>query len=182
LPFADPLHERQEPALKRQIQHVPRWDAGPGSRTQRWRSSCSAARISAQDLGSACRRPQPPARSKPGSNACAASQAVPVAVLCCCTLGLAVRIMLLTCGAKGTRTPDPLLANNRQHVHLRPSLQVTVPGRPPGSMQIRACCCTFLLYSRPWSSAAQLPLRHSAAGEAPSGPRWEPSWILGLPR
>jgi hypothetical protein len=30
-------------------------------------------------------------------------------------------------GAKGTRTPDPLLANNRQHVHQRPSPQVTVP-------------------------------------------------------
>jgi hypothetical protein len=34
LPFADPLHGRQEPALKRQIQHVPRWDTGQGSRTQ----------------------------------------------------------------------------------------------------------------------------------------------------
>jgi hypothetical protein len=51
LPFADPLHEWQEPALKRQMQHVPRWDAGQGSRTQRWPFSCSVARISAQDLG-----------------------------------------------------------------------------------------------------------------------------------
>jgi hypothetical protein len=34
----------------------------------------------------------------------------PVAVLCCCSPGPAVRITLLTSGAKGTRTPDPLLA------------------------------------------------------------------------
>ena len=52
----------------------------------------------------------PAARAKPHSNACAAANATPIAVLCCCTLGPAVRIMSLTCGAKGTRTPDPLLA------------------------------------------------------------------------
>jgi len=46
--------------------------------------------------GSMCR---PAARSKPRSKACAASRAVPVAVLCCCTLAPAVRIMLLTSGA-----------------------------------------------------------------------------------
>jgi hypothetical protein len=33
-----------------------------------------------------------------------------VAVLCCCTYNPDVRIRLLTCGAKGTRTPDPLRA------------------------------------------------------------------------
>jgi hypothetical protein len=30
-PFADPLHGGQEPALKRQIRHVPRWDADRGA-------------------------------------------------------------------------------------------------------------------------------------------------------
>jgi hypothetical protein len=73
----------------------------------------------------------------------------------CCTLGLAVRILLLTSGANGTRTTDPLLANNRQHVHPRPSPQVTVLRRIPESAQIRACCGTFLLYSPPRSTALQ---------------------------
>ena len=49
-------------------------------------------------------------------------------------------------GAKGIRTPDPLVANNRHHVHQRPSPQVTVPGRVSGSTWIRVCCGTFLLY------------------------------------
>ena len=51
-------------------------------------------------------------------------------------------------GAKGTRTPDPLLANNRQHVHPRPSPQATVPQRVSASLQIRTCCGTSVLYSR----------------------------------
>jgi hypothetical protein len=63
--------------------------------------------------------------------------------------------MFLTYGARGTRTPDPLLANRRQHVHQHPSQQVTVPGRAPGSVQIPACCCTFPLYSPTGSTAVQ---------------------------
>jgi hypothetical protein len=158
-PFSDPLHGRQEPALKRQIQNLPRCGAGGGSRTARWRSSCSVARISVQDRRSVCRRPQPPARSKPGSNACAASPPVPVAVLCCCTLSPAVRIMSLTCGAKGTRTPDPLLANHRQAVHPSAQPQVKVRARPGRSAGVRACCGTFLLYrpARPPTSGRESP-------------------------
>jgi hypothetical protein len=49
-------------------------------------------------------------------------------------------------GVKGTRTPDPLLANNRQHVHRHPYPQVTVPGRPSASLRIRSCCGTSVLY------------------------------------
>jgi hypothetical protein len=88
----------------------------------------------------------PTVRPKPRSNKRAASHAVPVAVLCCCTVGPAVRIMFLTSGAKGTRTPDPLLANSRQHVHTRPSPQVIVPQRPSVSLWIRPCCGTSVLY------------------------------------
>jgi hypothetical protein len=62
------------------------------------------------DPSSVRRRPQPPARAKPCSNACAASHAVLGAVLCCCTTAPVFRNMFLTSGAKGTRTPDPLLA------------------------------------------------------------------------
>ena len=53
--------------------------------------------------------------------------------------------LFLTSGAKGIRTPDLLHAIRRQHVHPRPSPQVTVlprPSRSPAS----ACCGTFLLY------------------------------------
>jgi hypothetical protein len=101
-----------------------------------------------------CRRPRGPS---PHSNACAESHAVPVAVLSCCTIAPTVRIMLLTCGAKGTRTPDPLLANNRQHVHPRLPPQVSVRTGPWRSAGVRTCCGTFVLYSPPWSAAAQTP-------------------------
>ena len=50
-------------------------------------------------------------------------------------------------GAKGTRTPDPLVANNRQHVHPRPSPQVTVLSRLSKSACVRICCGTSLLYA-----------------------------------
>jgi len=38
-----------------------------------------------------------------------------------------------------------LHAISRQHVHRRPSVQVTVPGRAHQSGQIRTGCCTFML-------------------------------------
>jgi hypothetical protein len=58
-------------------------------------------------------------------------------------------------GARGTRTPHPLPANRRQHVHRHPSPQVTVLARVPGSRQIRVCCCTFPLYSPAGSAGVQ---------------------------
>jgi hypothetical protein len=60
-------------------------------------------------------------------------------------------------GAKGIRTPDLLHAISRQHVHPRPSMQVTVPGRAHESSGIRAGCGTFLLYR-----AEPAPLRTPA--------------------
>ena len=50
-------------------------------------------------------------------------------------------------GAKGTRTPDPLLANNRHHVHRRPYPQVTVLARPSKAARVRTCCGTSVQYS-----------------------------------
>ena len=78
-------------------------------------------------------------------------------------------------GAKGTRTPDPLLANNRQHVHSRPYPQVTVPKRVSASLQIRTCCGTFVLYSPPDPTAPKTPagLRCCAPCGPPSVPRRE---------
>jgi hypothetical protein len=90
-----------------------------------------------------CRR----ARAKVRSGRCAASHAIPLLYFAAVQPAPAVRISLPTCGARGTRTPGPLLANRRQHVHRRPFPQVTVPGRAPGPVQIRAGCCTFPLYS-----------------------------------
>jgi hypothetical protein len=81
-------------------------------------------------------------------NWCAAPHATAVAVLCCCTRGPGFRIMSLTCGAKGTRTPGLLHAISRQHVHRSTSVEVTVSGRALPSSGIQAGCCTFVLYSR----------------------------------
>jgi hypothetical protein len=72
----------------------------------------------------------------------------------CCTLllysrqitGSGFRIHAVNCGATGIRTPDLLHAIQRQNIHRRPPVQVTVPGRPHGSPGIQAGCCTFLLY------------------------------------
>ena len=84
-------------------------------------------------------------------------------------------------GAKGTRTPDPVLANNRHHVHPRPSPQVTIPERVSASSWIRTCCGTFMLYSPPRHGPPK-NLRDSAAvplaGLHP--PREESEWILRL--
>jgi len=90
----------------------------------------------------------------------------------CCTLpkclGSGFRIMLLNSGAKGTRTPDPLLANNRQHVHHCPSQQVTVPGCPSVSLCIRSCCGTSVLYfpGRPPASVPVAILRCRAGSRS----------------
>jgi hypothetical protein len=62
--------------------------------------------------------------------------------------GPAVRIWLLTCGAEGARTPDPLLANNGQTVDPRPYPQVTFPlPRPSKAIRICTCCGTSVLYA-----------------------------------
>ena len=59
-----------------------------------------------------------------------------------------VRISLLTSGTKRARTADLLHAIWRQHVHPRPSVQVTVPACPRQSPGIRTrcgtSCCTHL--------------------------------------
>jgi hypothetical protein len=118
---ADPLHERQEPALKQQIQHTARWP--PGKR--HWALLKAFFLLSCPDPGpgpgicapqtAAAREGEAPLervlRHLPRSRLRYFAAVQPV---------LPVRIMSLTCGAKGakgTRAPDPLLANNRQHVH-----------------------------------------------------------------
>jgi hypothetical protein len=76
----------------------------------------------------------------------AASLASTVAVLCCCTRCPGFRIMSLTNGAMGIRTPDLLHAIQRQPGHPRVSAQVTVLPRPLQSTRVQACCSTSLLY------------------------------------
>ena len=71
-------------------------------------------------------------------------------------------------GANGTRTPDPLLANNRHHVHQRPCPQVTVPERVSASLQIRTCCSTFVLYSTEVRLPAGARLHGTARGQLAS--------------
>jgi hypothetical protein len=144
LPFIDPLQERQEPPLKRQIHHLDRCRLDRRRRTPLWRSSCSAAQNSAQALNMCAAGPR---RSGPTRMRVRHLKRSRLLYFAAVLSGPLVRISLLTCGVKGTRTPDLLLANNRQHVHPRPSPQVTVPGRAPGSTQIQACCGNFVLYS-----------------------------------
>jgi hypothetical protein len=57
-----------------------------------------------------------------------------------------VRISLLTSGAKRARTADLLHAIWRQHVHPRPSPQVTVLTRPCAAAAVRVRCGTSVLY------------------------------------
>ena len=89
--------------------------------------------------------PEPDPDRRSGTSRCCA------AVFCCCTrpvnCGLRISDLLFDLGgAKGIRTPDLLHAISRQHVHRRPSMQVTVPGRAHESSGIWAGCGTFLLY------------------------------------
>jgi hypothetical protein len=79
-------------------------------------------------------------------NTYSASRPVAAAVLSCCTWCPDFRVLSVTCGAKGIRTPDLLHAISRQHVHRSTSAQVTVPGSAHPSRQVRTGCCTFLLY------------------------------------
>ena len=90
------------------------------------------------------RRPSQRKMSDPSTGT--AAHAAAVAVLSCCTRESAVRIRPLTCGAKRARTADLLHAIWRQHVHPRPSMQVTVLPRPRRSARVRTSCGTFLLY------------------------------------
>jgi len=119
-------------------------DAGLGGP----RSSCSARRNSGQDEGPVCCDRGRGAMARADSGRCAASDAIPAADFAAVQSVPGVRILLLTCGAKGTRTPDPLLANRRQVVRRCLSPQVTVLGRAPVSDEIRSCCCTFALYGQ----------------------------------
>ena len=61
-------------------------------------------------------------------------------------------------GAKEIRTPDLLHAIWRQHVHPRPSPQVTVLTRPCAATSVHLRCGTFLLYrSHPCRGAPVVP-------------------------
>ena len=101
-----------------------------------------------------------------------------------------VRISLPTCGAKRARTADLLHAIWRQHVHARPSVQVTVHPRPRKSAPVRVSCCTSVLYRchprrrhQPWpkqgpdqhqrsTQRVQVRRRRTSGQEAPKpGPR-----------
>jgi hypothetical protein len=92
-----------------------------------------------------------------------------------------VRISALTCGAKGTRTSDPLLANNRQTVHPRPSPQVTVPERVSASLRIRTCCGTFVLYSPPRSTPVRRLHCATPLGSSSLAERVDPAAVSGVP-
>ena len=74
-------------------------------------------------------------------------------------------------GAKRARTADLLHAIWRQHVHPRPSLQVTVLSRPRESASVRTSCGTFLLYSAalPSLPARALPICRRALRSSPPG-------------
>ena len=137
LPFIDPLQERQEPALNGRFGTLPagRWTGGAGFYD---------GVLPAQRPGT---QPRPWICAAAGREGEAPLELVygisrgPVAVLCCCTIDLAVRIMSVTCGAKGTRTPDPLLAKPGQSVQHGRWPRMGVIERPAsyGKVQARWC-------------------------------------------
>ena len=69
-------------------------------------------------------------------------------------------------GAKRARTADLLHAISRQLVHPRPSVQVTVSGRPHQSSGIQAGCCTFVLYG------SEPPPVQTERAQLPGDARW----------
>jgi hypothetical protein len=83
---------------------------------------------------------------EPSRNRCTTPQTVAAAVLCCCTRCSTRSNLAVTSGAKRARTADLLNAIWRQHVHPRPSVQVTVLTRPRKSARVRVSCCTSVLY------------------------------------
>jgi hypothetical protein len=89
---------------------------------------------------------QPWTAEMPDPNRPAASQGIPVAVLCCCTRDPAVRISLLTSGAKRAQPLTscmPSGGSTSTHVHPRRSPSSRVPTRPPLSACVAVLpCCT----------------------------------------
>jgi hypothetical protein len=98
--------------------------------------------------------------------------AAAAAVLCCCTrpwnhgLGLSNWDSDLE-WSYGDSNPRPLACHTVQHVHPRPSVQVTVSGRPHESSGIQAGCFTFVLYSpsRPQKSRDVAVLHALSSGD-----------------
>ncbi len=79
-------------------------------------------------------------------------------------------------GAKEIRTPDLLHAIWRQHVHPRPSPQVTVLPRPHECARVRVSCGTSVLYSptrrqRPAASRTACPSTSSLRRSRDLSPR-----------
>lgn len=148
-PFVDPLHGRQGLALKRQIQNAARRPPdsrggvlpdvllllnSPEPNPKTWTLSAPRRR---RPRGASPARTSVRHLTRPRLRYFAAVHPA-----------RGVRILLLTCGAKGTRTPDPLLANNRQDVHRRPQPQIRVPAGACTSIRVPACCGTSVLYFR----------------------------------
>jgi hypothetical protein len=105
--WPEPLHKRQKSPGKEAVheqqgkyQQNGEWSILPGQRAPR--------PVAASGLSMRCQQSLPGAELDPGwlgSTSCHR-----VAVLCCCTRWPGFRIMSLTCGAKGIRTPDLLHA------------------------------------------------------------------------
>ena len=88
LPFTDPLQERQEQGLKPPIRHAarrPHARAEQGFAEGILPAQWPGTRPRTLDLCAAGRNR--PREAEPSSNGCAVSDAVRVAVLCCCTIG-----------------------------------------------------------------------------------------------
>ena len=137
------LHRRQESPAKTRYRTEPVQVAKAGERSV---LPGQALRIRADG-----RLQQVMPAAPPGAGARSRPTERDIALLRCCTrpvnCGLRISDLLFDLGgAKGIRTPDLLHAISRQHVHRRPSMQVTVPGRAHESSGIWAGCGTFLLY------------------------------------
>ena len=143
-PLADPLPERQEPALKRQIRHSAHGTPAEQDCAPERRSSCSVARNLIQDLGSVRHRP----REQGPTRTCVRQlRRFRVAVLCCCTLGPGCSNLASDqVELRGLEPLTPCLqttGSTSTRVHPRRSPSRSVYPRPSRSIPVAVLpCCT----------------------------------------
>jgi len=154
------------------------WSHEPGTRDRAWSASRKPA--GRPQSRRSCQQPPPDIRTS--KHLKADIRALTAAVLSCCTRSSGFRIISLTCGAMGIRTPDLLHAISRQVIHRSPPPQVSVLAGAQECALVRPGCGTSVLYQL--RTAGRGHIRHGRDGtylasHLPSGRRWNAGRCLG---